>query len=58
MTLLSVYAATENKIGADKDYFCGDSQTVADKVPKSCVVIILGDLNAKLGKERLYSNVT
>jgi len=57
-TLLSVYVPTENKIDADKDYFYGNSQTVADKVPKRYVVIILGDVNAKLGKERVYSKVT
>ena len=51
MTLLSLYAPTENTIDADKDYFYGDSQTVGDGVPKGFVVIILGDVNAKLGKE-------
>ena len=58
MTLLSLYAPTENTIDADKDYFYGDSQTVGDGVPKGFVVIILGDVNAKLGKEWVCSNVT
>jgi hypothetical protein len=58
VTLLSVYVPTENKINADKDYFYGDSQTVANKVPERYVVIIFGDVNAKLGKELIYSNVT
>ena len=34
-----------------------DLQTVADKVPKCDIVIILGYLNAKLGKEWVYSNL-
>jgi len=30
---------------------------VVDKVPKHDIVIILGHLNAKLGKEQVYSNL-
>jgi hypothetical protein len=29
-----------------------------DKTPKSDIIIILGDVNAQLGKERLYNEVT
>jgi hypothetical protein len=42
-----------NKI--DKEQFYKDLRTVVDKVPKSGTVIILGALNANLGKEGLYS---
>jgi len=45
-----------NKIDKDKGHFYDDLQTVVDKVPKSGTVIILGALNANLGKEGVYSN--
>ena len=35
----------------DKGKFCEDLQSVVDRVPKSDIVIIPDDLNAKLGKE-------
>jgi hypothetical protein len=31
---------------------------VVDKVPKSDLIIILGDVNAKLGKEPVYQKIT
>lgn len=33
-------------------------QSVVYKAPKCDTVIILGDLNAKLGKEQVFSNLT
>jgi hypothetical protein len=34
------------------------TKAVVDKFPKSCTVTKLGDLKAKLEKQRVYSNVT
>jgi len=56
-TLINVHATTEDKINEDKEQVCEDLQTVVDKVPKCDIVIILGHLNAKLGKEQIYSNL-
>ena len=47
-----------NKIDEDKEHFYEDLRTVVDKIPKSDTVIILGALNANLGKEGVYSNDT
>jgi len=56
-TLINVYAPIEDKIDEDKEQFYEDLQSVADEVPKSDIAIILGDLNGKLGKERVHRNV-
>ena len=52
-TLINVYAPTEDKIDEDKEQFYEDLQSVVDEVPKSDIAIILGEPNAKLGKERV-----
>jgi hypothetical protein len=31
---------------------------ITDKAPKRDVIIILGDVNAKLGKEKVYNKIT
>lgn len=40
------------------EQFYEDLQSVVDEVPKSDIATTLGDLNGKLGKERVNSNVT
>jgi len=42
----------------EKDKFYDDLQKVYDRVPKHDIVMILGDLNAKIGKEKAYERVT
>jgi hypothetical protein len=46
ITLINAYAPTEDKTN--------DLQFMVDKVPKTDLTIILGDVNAKLGKEPAY----
>ena len=41
-----------------KEQFYDDLQSIVDKVPKSDLIIILGDVNAKLGKEPAYQKIT
>ena len=57
ITLINVYAPTEEKI-EEKDKFYDDLQRTCDRVPKHNIVMILEDLNAKIGKEKAYENVT
>jgi exonuclease III len=52
------YAPTEEKRVETKEQFYNDLQSIVDKVPKSDLTIILGDVNAKLGKEPAYKNIT
>jgi len=58
LTLISIYAPTEDKTEAEKEKFYDDLQTIFDRTPKSDTVIVLGDANAKLGKEDVYNEVS
>jgi len=42
----------------EKDKFYDDLQKVCDRVPKRDIVMILGDLNDKIGKEKACERVT
>jgi len=53
LTLINMYAPTEDKMDAEKEKFYDDLQTILDRTPKSDTVIVLGDANAKLGKEEV-----
>jgi len=58
LTLINIYAPTEDKMDIEKEKFYDDLQTVLDRTPKSDIVIVLGDANAKLGKEDVYNEVS
>jgi endonuclease/exonuclease/phosphatase family metal-dependent hydrolase len=58
ITLISAYAPTEDKTEETKEQFYNNLQSIVDKVPKSDITIILGDVNAKLGKEPAYNKIT
>jgi exonuclease III len=58
ITLIKVYAPTEDHTEETKQQFYDNLQNLLDKTPKSDTIIILGDVNAQLGKERLYNEVT
>jgi endonuclease/exonuclease/phosphatase family metal-dependent hydrolase len=57
LSIISVHAPTEEKSDEEKEKFYEDLQIVHNKIPKHDIVIILGDLNAKIGKEEVYQNV-
>jgi hypothetical protein len=58
ITLINVYAATEDHTEETKELFYDNLQDLRDKTPKSDSIIILGDVNAQLRKDRLYYEVT
>ena len=58
VTLINIYASTEDHTEEIKEQFCDNLQYLLDKTPKNDVIVILGDVNAQLGKERLYNEVT
>jgi len=58
ITLINAYAPTEDKTEEIKEQFYDDLQYMVDKVPKSDLIIILGNVNAKLGKESAYQKIT
>jgi len=51
LPIISVHAPTEEKTDEEKEKFHEDLQIVHNKIPKHDIVIILGNLNAKIGKE-------
>jgi exonuclease III len=51
ITLINVHASTKEKI-EEKDKFYDDLQRTYDTALKHDIVMILGDLNAKIGKEK------
>ena len=53
-----MYAPTEDKGDVEKEKFYDDLQTTIDRTPKSDTILVLGDANAKLGKEDVYNEVS
>jgi exonuclease III len=53
ITLINAYAPTEDKTEEIKEQFYEDLQSITDKAPKSDTIIILGDVNVKLGKKSI-----
>jgi exonuclease III len=57
LSIVSVHAPTDEKSDGEKEKFYEDLQIVHNKLPKHDIVISLGDLSAKIGKEDVYQNV-
>jgi exonuclease III len=58
VTLVNMYAPTEDKTDPEKEKFYEELQLVIDQTPKSDTILVLGDANAKLGKEDIYKEVS
>jgi exonuclease III len=58
ITLINVYVPTEDHTEETKEQFYDNLQYLVDKTLKNDTIIILGDVNAQLGKERMYNEVT
>jgi hypothetical protein len=52
--VLNVHAPTEDKTGDVKDSFYEELEHVFDKFPKYHIKILLGDFNAKVGREDIF----
>jgi exonuclease III len=57
MTLINMYAPTEDKEEEIKEKFHKELRRTQDRVPKRDVIIIMGNMNIKLGKEKLFSQL-
>lgn len=51
-TIIQVYAPTNNAYGDEKEDFYSFLQTIVNNVPKRDILLVTGDLNAKVGLER------
>jgi exonuclease III len=52
-TGIQVYAPTNEAQEIEKEDFYNALQYAVDKIPKRDILIIMGDLNAKVGSERI-----
>jgi exonuclease III len=52
--VLNVHAPTEDKTDDVKDSFYEELDRVFDKFPTHRTIILLGDFNAKLGREDIF----
>jgi exonuclease III len=55
--VLNVHAPTEDKTDDVKDSFYEDVERAFDKIPKYHMKILLGDFNAKVGREDPHRNI-
>jgi hypothetical protein len=58
MIVLNVHTPTEDKIDDIKDTFYRALEHIFDKFPKYHMKMLLGDFNAKVGKEGIFKPTT
>ncbi|XP_054289682.1 uncharacterized protein LOC129004977 [Macrosteles quadrilineatus] len=56
MTVINMYAPTEDKQDETKDEFYGQIEEIISDIPSYDIKILLGDANAKVGKEELWGD--
>jgi len=58
LVIINCYAPTENKDDETKDKFYDELERVVNSLPTHCINMIIGDLNAKVGRETMYRPTT
>ena len=53
ITVIQVYAPTSNTEEAEVEWFYEDLQDLLELIPKTDVLFIIGDWNAKLGSQEI-----
>jgi len=53
-SIINAHAPTEDKSDTEKDAFYDGLRNLYDACPKHDVKLIIGDLNAQIGKEAIY----
>ena len=54
MSVIQVYALTNNAKEAEVEWFYNDLQDLLELMPKKDVLFIIGDWNAKAGSQKRY----
>jgi len=57
ITVVNAYTPTENAKEEQKEQFCEDLNRCCDQTPKHDALLILGDFNAKIGRELANQSV-
>ena len=58
MTIVNIHAPTEDKDEEVKDQYYEKLTELIEKIPTQNAIIIIGDANAKIGREDIYSSIT
>lgn len=58
LSILNIHAPTEEKDDEIKDIFYEQIEKALDNIPSKDVIIIMGDANAKIGREEIYKEIT
>ena len=58
ITIIQVYAPTNNVEEAEVEWFYVDLQDLLELTPKKDVLFIIGDWNAKVGSEKTQANLS
>jgi exonuclease III len=58
LSIICVHAPIDDKNDEIKEQFFEDLQKVYDQIPRHDIVILLGDMNAKIGREDVYRPVS
>ena len=53
ITVIQVYVPTSNAEEAEVEWFCEDLQDLLELTPKKDVLFIIGDWNAKVGRQEI-----
>ena len=56
ITVIQVYVLTSNAEEAEVEWFYEDLQDLLELTPKKDVLFIIGDLNVKVGSEKIPGN--
>jgi hypothetical protein len=57
-SIICAYIQTEEKSVEERDSFCDDVDRIYGDCPRMYIKIIIGDMNAKVGKEDVYKPIS
>lgn len=57
VSIINCHAPTEEKDGEEKEAFYEEMGNIYDRIPRQDVKIVMGDCNAKVGRERYYQPI-